>query len=53
MIKTDQIKNIQMQLKGKKEISSFEKEFKRSGFRSRAEFLRAIYFFYVKATSEA
>lgn len=48
-----EFKNVQMQLKGKKEIASFKKEFKRSGFRSQAEFMRAVYFFYVKATSEA
>lgn len=52
MIKSDH-KNIQMALNGKKEIAAFEREFKRSGFRSRAEFMRAIFFFYVKATSEA
>lgn len=40
-------KNIQMQLKGK-EIKAFEKEFKKSGFRTRSEFMRSIFFIYVK-----
>ena len=40
-------KNIQMQLKGR-EIKAFEKEFKKSGFRTRSEFMRSVFFIYVK-----
>ena len=40
-------KNIQMQLKGH-EVKVFEKEFKKSGFRNRSEFMRSVFFMYVK-----
>lgn len=40
-------KNIQMQLKGQ-EIQVFEKEFEKSGFRNRSEFMRSVFFIYIK-----
>lgn len=44
-------KNIQMQLKGH-EIKVFEKEFKKSGFRNRSEFMRSVFFIYVKMVDD-
>jgi len=48
---TKRTKNIQFQLVDK-EIDSFEKLFKKSGFRNISEYMRYVYFTHVKAANK-